>query len=119
MYDISNPLHRLHQLPDAGYIISIDDFGTGYSSLSQLNDMPVQELKIDYSFIKNVHDLQGEKIVQAILMLANTFQLRTVAEGVEDQATADKLTEMGVDLLQGFYFSPALKDDEFIEYARR
>ena len=77
--------------------------------------MPVQELKIDYSFIKNVNDPQGEKIVQAILMLANTFQLRTVAEGIEDAQTADKLTSMGVDLLQGFFFSKAVKEDEFLK----
>ena len=62
LYDISDTLKRLNKLRDAGYTISIDDFGTGYSSLSQLNDMPVQELKIDYSFIKNVNDAQGEKI---------------------------------------------------------
>lgn len=115
LYDISDTLKRLNKLRDAGYIISIDDFGTGYSSLSQLNDMPVQELKIDYSFIKKVNDPQGEKIVQAILMLANTFQLRTVAEGIEDKETADKLTSMGVDLLQGFFFSKAVKEDEFLK----
>ena len=115
LYDISDTLKRLNKLKDAGYTISIDDFGTGYSSLSQLNDMPVQELKIDYSFIKNVNDPQGEKIVQAILMLANTFQLRTVAEGIEDAQTADKLTSMGVDLLQGFFFSKAVKEDEFLK----
>lgn len=115
LYDISDTLERLNKLREAGYTISIDDFGTGYSSLSQLNDMPVQELKIDYSFIKNVKDPQGEKIVQAILMLANTFQLRTVAEGIEDAQTADKLTSMGVDLLQGFFFSKAVKGDEFLK----
>jgi diguanylate cyclase (GGDEF)-like protein len=115
LYDISDTLKRLNKLREAGYTISIDDFGTGYSSLSQLNDMPVQELKIDYSFIKNVNNPQGEKIVQAILMLANTFQLSTVAEGIEDEKTADKLTAMGVDILQGFFFSKAVNETNFLK----
>ncbi len=95
---------RLRQLVDAGFILSIDDFGTGYASLSQLHELPVQELKIDISFVQRVHTPDGLRILQAIVQLGRALGLRTVAEGVEDAQTATTLRELEVDTLQGYHF---------------
>lgn len=101
---------RLQQLSAAGFSLSIDDFGTGYASLSQLHDLPVSELKIDISFVRRVHTADGLRMVQAIVSLAQALNLQTVAEGIEDEATAATLRAIGVDVLQGYHFgrpSPA------------
>lgn len=95
---------RLHSLSAAGFSLSIDDFGTGYASLSQLHELPVHELKIDISFVRRVHTTDGLRMVQAIVSLAQALNLQTVAEGIEDEATADTLRALGVDVLQGYHF---------------
>jgi EAL domain-containing protein (putative c-di-GMP-specific phosphodiesterase class I) len=89
-----------------GLEVSIDDYGTGYSSLSYLRDLPVQELKIDMSFVRDVlRNPRNEMIVKTTNELAKGLNLRTVAEGVEDAATAQHLRDLGVDILQGYYFA--------------
>ncbi len=86
--------------------IAIDDYGTGFSSLSYLRDLPVQELKIDRSFVATMlADPRGRMIVLSTVQMARGLGLRTVAEGVEDAATAIDLIEMGVDVLQGYHMS--------------
>ena len=95
---------RLQQLSAAGFSLSIDDFGTGYASLSQLHELPVNELKIDMSFVRRVHTTDGLRMVQAIVSLAQALELQTVAEGIEDEGTAATLRALGVDVLQGYYF---------------
>ncbi|MDX1593998.1 MAG: GGDEF domain-containing phosphodiesterase [Gammaproteobacteria bacterium] len=96
----------VHDLRDLGVRVSIDDFGTGYSSLAYLERLPLDELKIDKSFVgkvtSNDHD---KKIVRAILDLAHTFGMQVVAEGVEDQATEDLLLAFGCDVGQGYLYS--------------
>ncbi len=104
---------RLRQLVAAGFTLSIDDFGTGYASLSQLHELPVGELKIDISFVQRVHARDGLRILQAIVHLAKALELRTVAEGVEDAATAATLAELEVDVLQGYHFGRAVPAGEF------
>ena len=104
LMDVEFAEARLQQLAAAGFELSIDDFGTGYASLSQLHDLPVKELKIDISFVRRVHTADGLRLVQAILSLAQALNLRTVAEGIEDEATADLLRGLGVNLLQGYFF---------------
>ena len=91
--------------PRAGFGIAIDDFGTGYSSLSQLHEMPATKVKIDISFVRRVHLPQGEQLIQAIVKIASAFQMQTVAEGVEDERTADLLSRLGVHELQGYHFA--------------
>lgn len=95
---------RLRQLVEAGFTLSIDDFGTGYASLSQLHELPVQELKIDISFVQRVHTPDGLRILQAIVQLGRALGLRTVAEGVEDIQTVNTLRDLDVDALQGYHF---------------
>jgi len=114
MMDVEFAEERLRQLSAAGFTLSIDDFGTGYASLSQLHELPVGELKIDISFIRRIHTPEGLRMVQAILSMAQALELRTVAEGIEDENTAVILRKLGVDLLQGYHLGRPCTADEFI-----
>lgn len=103
-------LAELHAL---GVSLSIDDFGTGYSSLSYLARLTADEVKIDKSFITNVAtDEVSAAIVRAVVELAHQLGLQTVAEGVEDQRTWDRLAELGVDIAQGYFLSRPLPGDK-------
>ena len=108
----------LRELTDAGFAIAIDDFGTGYSSLSRLRHMPVRVLKIDRSFVSNVHmDRQAASIVSAFLELADGLDLVTLAEGIETEEELAFLREKGCRLGQGYYFSKPVPPEEIIAYA--
>jgi EAL domain-containing protein (putative c-di-GMP-specific phosphodiesterase class I) len=105
----STVLADLHAL---GLRLSMDDFGTGYSSLSQLRRLPIDEVKIDKSFVLGMATSQGESfIARSIIELAHNLGLRVVAEGVEDEVTRNLLAEMGCDKLQGFLVSRPLPED--------
>lgn len=91
--------------------VSIDDFGTGYSSLSQLQTLSFDIVKIDRSFVQNMHK-GGEAIIRATMFIANEFGSQTVAEGIETEEEAQKLSDMGVDFLQGFLFAKPMPNDE-------
>jgi diguanylate cyclase (GGDEF)-like protein len=105
----SSVLGDLHAL---GLRLSMDDFGTGYSSLSQLRQLPIDEVKIDKSFVLGMSTSQGESfIARSIIELAHNLGLRVVAEGVEDELTRNLLADMGCDKLQGFLVSRPLADD--------
>jgi diguanylate cyclase (GGDEF)-like protein len=104
----STVLADLHAL---GLRLSMDDFGTGYSSLSQLRQLPIDEVKIDKSFVLGMSTSHGESsIARSIIELAHNLGLRVVAEGVEDELTRNLLAEMGCDKLQGFLVSRPLAD---------
>lgn len=105
LMDVEFAEDRLRQLSSAGFTLAIDDFGTGYASLSQLHDLPIGELKIDISFVRRVHTMEGLRMTQGIVSLAQALRLRTVAEGVEDENTAGVLRGLGVDVLQGYHFA--------------
>ena len=111
--DVDKGIDRLQQMKQAGFRIAIDDFGTGYSSLSQLHEIRADELKIDISFVRRLHQAEGLSMVQAIISLARGLGLGTVAEGVEDAATAAKLCELGADALQGYHFGKPMPRDDF------
>lgn len=105
---------KLNQLRGMGIQISIDDFGTGYSSLSYLKRIPVDRLKIDRSFIKEIHiDSIDTAVVTAIMELARLLNLKVIAEGVETKEQVDFLIEAQCDEVQGYYFSPPLVPAEF------
>jgi diguanylate cyclase (GGDEF)-like protein len=104
----------LARLREAGFGVSIDDFGTGYSSMAYFKDLPADELKIDMSFIRDLHqDKANQHIVRAIIDLAHTFKYRVVAEGVEHEDVVRLLTDMGCDIVQGFHFSPPMSHSDF------
>jgi EAL domain-containing protein (putative c-di-GMP-specific phosphodiesterase class I) len=97
-------LKRLQQIRDLGVTLSIDDFGTGYTSLSYLKQLPVQQLKIDKTFVMNLtSDSADQRIVRSAIQLAHGFGMTVVAEGVESQAVAEQLLEFGCDYAQGFH----------------
>jgi len=113
LHDIDRTVGTLHQLKKSGIRVSVDDFGTGYSSLSYLKRLPIDTLKIDRSFVKNLHhDEDDAAICAAILAMARRLNLSVVAEGVELQEQLDFLRRNGCDLIQGYLFSPAVPPDE-------
>ncbi|MBT0587052.1 EAL domain-containing protein [Alteromonas oceanisediminis] len=106
-------IQQLTRLRESGFTISIDDYGTGYSSLGQLKLLPVQELKIDRSFVQRLASDESDKIiVNSTLELARNLRLSVVAEGVEDQATLQWLTDAKCDFAQGYFISKPLPHDE-------
>ncbi len=108
----------MRELRKAGFRLSIDDFGTGYSSLSQLHDLPVHELKIDMAFIKRIDQPQGARLIQSIVGLAVSLGLEAVAEGVEDASVAERLVDMGVDVLQGWHCGRPMPAEALTEWLR-
>jgi EAL domain-containing protein (putative c-di-GMP-specific phosphodiesterase class I) len=95
---------RLKALKALGLKIAVDDFGTGYSSLSRLGSFPVDTLKIDRSFVRNVETEMGNALVGAILSLADALGLDVVAEGVETLEQAQILTRLGCRTAQGYLY---------------
>jgi EAL domain-containing protein (putative c-di-GMP-specific phosphodiesterase class I) len=97
---------RLAMIRAAGIRISIDDFGTGYTSLGLLPEFPIDELKIDRSFVVRLHDSKPHAtIIDAVVSIARSLNVSVVAEGVEDEPAAATLAAAGVDLLQGFHLN--------------
>jgi EAL domain-containing protein (putative c-di-GMP-specific phosphodiesterase class I) len=93
-----------HGLAELGCGLALDDFGTGFGSFTYLKRLPVTHLKIDIEFVRDlVNNDANHRVVQAIVGLARAFGLRTIAEGVEDQPTLDRLRAEGVDYAQGFH----------------
>jgi len=107
----------LDRLSNVGIGLSIDDFGTGYSSLSYLKRLPIEEIKIDRSFVMQMHvDANDFMIVRATVDLGRNLGLRVVAEGVEDLPTFDRLAEFGCDEAQGYYISRPVSAIEFTRW---
>jgi len=109
----------LNRLRDLGVHISIDDFGTGYSSLSYLKRLPINTLKIDKSFVRDItRDSDGAAIASAIIAMACNLRLNVLAEGVETEEQLSFLRAQGCNEIQGFSFSHPLSADEFEKLLR-
>jgi len=109
----------LTKFQDQGFRVSLDDFGTGYSSLSHLQNFPVDDIKIDQSFISRMlSDHRNMQIVKASIDLAKTLDLETVAEGVESKEEVEQLINMGCSYCQGYYYAKPLPLQEAVEYIR-
>jgi len=107
----------LEELSRLGVLVSIDDFGTGYSSMSYLHRFPIDKLKIDRSFIKDLTThADAASIVKAIISLAHSLQLKVVAEGVETAQQLERLRELGCDQYQGYYRSAAVLPGEIAKF---
>jgi diguanylate cyclase len=99
--------------------IAIDDFGTGFSSLAQLQRLPVDEIKIDRSFVRDMeHDSQDAAIVRSTIDLGRNLGLRVTAEGVESESVRRALLELGCDYAQGFHLGVPLPADEAVAVVR-
>jgi len=105
MNDAKTNIAKLQQLKDIGLKLAVDDFGTGYSSLSYLKRFPIDTLKIDQSFVADLDTPDGAAIVDAIIALAKTLNLRVIAEGIEEEHQLHYLLAKECDLLQGYYFA--------------
>ncbi|OGT56883.1 MAG: hypothetical protein A3E01_18395 [Gammaproteobacteria bacterium RIFCSPHIGHO2_12_FULL_63_22] len=117
--DAVQVLATVRQLRALGVRLSIDDFGTGYSSLAYLRDFPIDKLKVDQSFVREMGARDdGEVIVAAIIQLARSLGLETIAEGVEDQAAADALLRLGCNQAQGYLYAKPLSPDQLAGFLR-
>lgn len=113
-------IHIIERLRSKGFEIELDDFGTGYSSLGMLSAMPIDVLKMDRSFIINMHKSEtAVQMVKLILDLAKEMKIPVIAEGVEDKIELMMLREMGCDIVQGYYFSRPLPTSEFEDLLNR
>ena len=113
MRNLPQSAARLAQIRSLGVSIAIDDFGTGYSSLSYLNRLPVDCLKIDQSFLRSLQAPDGSlPVVQSIVRLAHSMNLRVVAEGVETREELDLVRVLGCDKVQGHVYGPALRGEQ-------
>lgn len=109
----------LKEINDMGIKLAIDDFGTGYSSLAYLKMLPVSELKIDKSFVQQLaSDPDDRKIVESIINMAHNFDLKVIAEGIEDEASYEILMELGCEIAQGYLVSRPLKPEQFKKWIR-
>lgn len=117
MNDTEGIVEKLIKLKNMGFKISIDDFGTGYSSLSYLNRFPLNYLKIDGSFVKQITTLKDmQAIVDCIIMLAHRLHIKVVAEGVETKEQVKLLKEMDCDIIQGYYYSRPIPSKELLDF---
>ena len=115
--DLLQVVHRLRQL---GFEIEMDDFGSGYSSLNMLSYMPIDVLKMDMKFVRNIESSETDlRLVKLILDIAKYLKLRVVAEGVETEGQLALLKDSGCDLVQGFYFSRPLPPESFEKLIER
>ncbi len=120
MGDAEQSLAVMKRLKKMGLRLSVDDFGTGHSSLSYVKNFPLDELKIDKSFVQHMRQSKGDQqIVRSVIDLAHNFELSVVAEGVEDEATFKDLKKMGCDVAQGYVVSPALPSIALLAWLKK
>jgi predicted signal transduction protein with EAL and GGDEF domain len=112
--DVAAVVHKMHQLKTLGVMLSLDDFGTGYSSLAYLKQLPLDQLKIDQSFVRDITiDPIDAVMVKTIISMGHNFHLDVIAEGVETEAQMDFLKQNGCMAYQGYLFSQPVPIDEF------
>jgi EAL domain-containing protein (putative c-di-GMP-specific phosphodiesterase class I) len=112
--NIEQTIASMRTLKDYGVRFALDDFGTGYSSLQYLKRLPLDQLKIDQSFVRDlVRDSSDQAIVLTIIAMARSLKLDVIAEGVETQAQRDVLAQLGCQRYQGYLYSKALPAEEF------
>ena len=117
MADPAHALAILSMLQSLGVRLSVDDFGTGYSSLTHLRQLPIDEIKIDKSFVLGMTSSDADiAIVRTVIDLAHNLGKQVCAEGVEDEATFRMLHDMGCDLAQGFWISQPMSGESLMEW---
>ncbi len=116
MFNTDFTRQELNDLREIGVSVAIDDFGTGYSSLAVLKTLPLDKLKIDRTFIRDLCTHGDDRdIIKAIISLSQTLRLKVVAEGVEDKLQLDVLLSEGCDIAQGFYLGKPMPKDQFVD----
>ena len=110
----------VEKLRTEGFMIEMDDFGTGYSSLNMITSIPIDALKLDMKFVRNMEkDEKSMKLVELVLEIAEFLQVPVIAEGVETENQLKLLKERGCDIIQGYYFSKPVPPEEFTEFFGR
>ena len=108
------------ELDDMGISLVLDDFGTGYSSLTYLRRFPISRVKVDRSFVEGIpEDVGNLAVTAAIISMAHHLTMTVVGEGIETEAQAQSLRELGCEELQGFLFSPAIPASDFARFLER
>lgn len=107
-----NDIEIFNKIVEKGIKIAIDDFGTGYSSLNYLTTLPINTLKIDKSFVDDIEKEKNMAVIDCILNLSKALKYKVVAEGVETEVQMNKLLNAGSSIIQGYYFSQAIKEEE-------
>jgi diguanylate cyclase len=108
------------EMKEHGIALSLDDFGTGYSSLSMLKDVPIDELKIDKSFIDHITDHPNDKaMVESIISMGKNLGMTVLAEGVETKEHLEILHQFHCDLFQGYYFSKPLSPADLLDFIKK
>jgi len=120
MFRTDRMMDVLTKIKSMGVQLALDDFGTGYSSLAQIKHLPIDTLKVDRSFIRNLpHDSEDRAIIEAIIAMGKTLSLNVIAEGVETMAQDEFLREHLCNEMQGFYFSKPVTPDQFADLLRK
>ncbi len=117
LMDLEGAIEQLAECREMGVHIALDDFGSGYSSLAYLSRLPITRLKIDRSFVQELHQERGRAIVEAIIKLAHGFGLATTAEGIETRKQAMKLAALGCGEGQGFLFARPMRAEDLLAFA--
>lgn len=116
--DVDALVNKLTDIRSEGYKIELDDFGAGYSSINILSTLPMDIVKLDMSFMKQFGDIKRSKVLAACINLAKELGYRTVSEGVELKEQCETLRTLGVDTIQGYYYSRPLPEAEFEQYMK-
>jgi len=111
-------IDRLNELREFGIKVELDDFGSGYSSLNVLSELPIDILKLDMSFMRSFGDRKRSMVLESCINLAKKLGFETVSEGVEKKEQQELLGELGVDMIQGYYYSRPLPEEEFEKYLK-
>jgi FOG: EAL domain len=110
----------IENLRSDGFMIEMDDFGSGYSSLNMLTTIPIDALKMDMKFIRNMQkDEKSMKLVELVLDIAKFLQVPVIAEGVETEEQLMLLKERGCDIIQGYYFSKPVPPEDFTQFIKK
>lgn len=112
-------ISTIQQITDNGFKLALDDFGTGYSSMARLRNMPISLIKIDQSFVRDIHLSDKDfSIVQSMASLAESIGKEVLVEGIENQAALDLINQIGIKKAQGYFFSKPMPFDEFVQWAK-
>jgi EAL domain-containing protein (putative c-di-GMP-specific phosphodiesterase class I) len=117
--DIQQAVARLNTCKDMGVSISIDDFGTGYSSFAYLRQLPLDRLKIDRQFVKDIPEADDGQIASTVIVLGKALGLKVLAEGVETEAQLAFLKKHDCDEFQGYYLTPPVLPEQVVQYFSR
>jgi len=112
-------IQRMKNIRENGIKVELDDFGTGYSSLHSLAELPIDIVKFDMSFVRRLREPREQVVMKGCVDLIKRLEMETVAEGVEDADIRDMIADIGIDAIQGYYYSKPLPADQFEEYLKK